>query len=176
MRVNRRPWPILLFLLTFAAPAAAQSPIFIVRHAERADDGAQKNMMEKDPALSAAGQARARRLAAMLRSAGIEHVYASQYLRTQQTAAPLAEAAHLKVETVPAKNIDDLVRRVLADKSPVLVVAHSDTIPDILKALGVSADVKIGDMEYDDLFIVVPPATGVPTLVRLRFGDVIGGG
>lgn len=169
--ITRTFFGALLLVAALAAPAFAQSTIFIVRHAERADDGGQMDMKAKDPDLSDAGHARARRLAEVLRSAGIEHVYASEYKRTQQTAAPLAEADHLKIETVPAKNVDELVRRVLAEHGPTLVVGHSDTIPDILKALGVSQEVDIGDMEYDNLFVVVRPETGAPVLVRMRFGE-----
>lgn len=170
-RITRTLVSALLLTAALAAPAYAQSTIFIVRHAERADDGGQMDMKMKDPDLSDAGHARARRLAQVLRSADIEHVYASEYKRTQQTAAPLAEADHLKIETVPAKDVDELVRRVLAEHGRTLVVAHSDTIPDILKALGISKDVDIGDMEYDNLFVVVRPETGPPVLVRMRFGE-----
>jgi broad specificity phosphatase PhoE len=165
---------VFLLCLSLAPIATAQSqvahgPIFIVRHAERADDGGQMDMKMKDPDLSDAGHARARRLAEVLRSADIEYVYASEYKRTQQTAAPLAEADHLKIEAVPAKNVDELVGRVLAEHGRTLVVAHSDTIPDILKALGVSEHVEIGEMEYDNLFVVVRPETGPSVLARLRF-------
>ena len=48
-----------------------------------------------------------------------------------------------------------------------LIVGHSNTVPDVLKRLGVQGDIAIGDMEFDNLFVVVRPAAGEPTLVRL---------
>jgi hypothetical protein len=51
----------------------------------------------------------------------------------------------------------------------VLVVGHSNTLPEVLKKLGVKDDIKIEDSEYDNLFIVVRPESGEPTLIRLRF-------
>jgi hypothetical protein len=51
----------------------------------------------------------------------------------------------------------------------VLVVGHSNTVPDLLKRLGVKTAVSIGDAEYDNLFVVVRAATGEPTLIRLRY-------
>ena len=74
----------------YATPALAQATVFVVRHAERADDGAAK--LEDDPDLSAAGRARAEALAAALEDAGITAIFATQYKRTHQTAAPLAKA------------------------------------------------------------------------------------
>src|SRR6185295_16854364 len=50
-------------VLFMPAVASAQKLVFVVRHAERADAGTQA---QTDPALSAAGEARAQKLAAML--------------------------------------------------------------------------------------------------------------
>ena len=49
----------------------------------------------------------------------------------------------------------------------VLVVGHSNTVPEIVKALGVTAPLKIDDTEYDNL-LVVTSATQ-PQLLRLRY-------
>ena len=37
----------------------------------------------------------------------------------------------------------------------VLVVGHSNTLPEIIKALDITAPVTIGENDYDDLFVVV---------------------
>ncbi len=122
----------------------------------------------EDPPLSPAGEARAETLARMLRSAGVTRVFASQFKRTQQTARPLAEAEHLEVMIVTAKDIDTLVRKLADAKDAALVVGHSDTVPEILRALGVKEPIKISDTEYDNLFVVVRLG-GEGKLVRLRF-------
>lgn len=160
-------------LLSYAVPAAAQQTIFLVRHAERAAatpaQPAQKSMMADDPPLSAAGQARAAKLAALLASADVKQIFTTEYRRTRETAAPLAAKLKLQPVMSAAKDPDPLVERVLQLKANVLIVGHSNTLPDLLKKLGVKQPVTIGDDEYDSLFIVVRPATGEPTLIRLRY-------
>ncbi|HKD16303.1 MAG TPA: hypothetical protein VKG23_00450, partial [Thermoanaerobaculia bacterium] len=51
----------------------------------------------------------------------------------------------------------------------VLVVGHSNTIPDLLQAFGCADKISLGADEYDDIFVVVPKGEGGATLVRLRY-------
>ncbi len=151
------------------ASAAAQQIIYLVRHAERADQAAPGGAMQAqtDPLLSAEGEARARRLAAMLKDAGISAVYATEYRRTQDTVKPLAAAVGLEVRSNPARDTDGLVARLRAEHAAdvVLVAGHSNTVPAIIKALG-GPDLTIAEMEYDNLFVFVPATR---TLSRIRF-------
>lgn len=163
-------------LLTIAGTAAAAEPqiIFLVRHAERAasaPSAATPDMIAApdDPPLSAAGHERAARLAAILSSANIRHIYATEFLRTRQTAAPTAQARHLETVSLPANNSDAIVTQVRQLKGNVLIVGHSNTVPGLLKGLGIKDDITIADSEYDNLFIVVRPESGEPTLIRLRY-------
>lgn len=154
-------WLCLCGALLGARPAAAQRAIFLVRHAEKVDES-------RDPELSPAGQARAARLAAHLERAGISVVFATEYKRTQKTAAPLASALKLTPQVVPAQDRKALVTKLRERPDAVaLVVGHSDTLPLLLRELGVAAPPAVTD--YGDLFVVVPAASGVPTLLRLRF-------
>lgn len=155
-----------LLLAAGAATASAQSTVFLVRHAERADGGA-GNMQTADPDLSADGRARAESLATLLKDAKITTIITSEFKRTQQTAAPVARALGLEPEQVPAKEQAALVRRIRAAKGNVLVVGHSNSVPDTLKGLGVRDAVTIGEQDFDNLFIVVGGAR--PTLVRLHY-------
>jgi phosphohistidine phosphatase SixA len=157
-----------------ARPAAASDQvIFLVRHAEKAaTPSAQpvpKTMMADDPPLSAAGQARAAKLAALLASADVRYIFTTEFLRTRQTAAPLAEKLKLKPVMSASKDPDPLVAQVRRLKGNVLIVGHSNTVPELLKKLGVKGEVTIGEDEYDSLFIVTRPPTGEPTLIRLRY-------
>jgi broad specificity phosphatase PhoE len=159
----------LAILLGAAASAAAQGTVVLVRHAERADQPAgAPAMMASDPDLSEAGRARAERLAAMLKDAGITAIFTTQYKRTRQTAEPLAKSLGLAVQSVDARDVDGLAAKVKAEKGNVLVVGHSNTVPDAIKALGVDTGVTIADADYDNLFLVT--LTGArPSMVRLRF-------
>jgi len=158
-------------VLATAVPAFAERAVFVVRHAERADGGATAMMAATDPPLSSAGAARAERLAALLAGAGVTAAYATEYKRTISTVEPLARRLGLAVEQVPAKDTAALVARIHATgpDDVVVVAGHSNTVPDILKALGVAEPVTIEDDEYDNLFIVVPHSAGPPTLLRLRY-------
>ena len=116
-------------------------------------------MMAADPDLSdtRAGQ-RAESLAAMLKDAGITAIFATEFKRTQQTAAPLAKALGITVTTVPAKDMAALVEKLKAATGKVLVVGHSNTVPEIMSGARRDAAVTIGDAEFDNLFIVVTGA------------------
>lgn len=153
--------------------AAADQVIFVVRHAERADGGAGGTpggmTAANDPPLSAAGIARARRLAGILASAEVKHIFTTEFQRTRDTGAPLAEKAGIKSIVVSSRDSPSLLRQVRAADGNALIVGHSNTVPELLKQLGVTPDIAITDDEYDNLFVVVRPAAGPPSLIRLRY-------
>ena len=149
-----------LLVSAFLSTATAQSTIFIVRHAEKAD-------ATKDPDLSEAGRARAEALAKMLKDTNITVVYATEFKRTQQTATPLAKALSITITTLPAKDNAALLANLRASTGNALVVGHGDTIPDLIKALGISDPINIAENDYDNLFAVVPDQK--PHLIRLHY-------
>jgi phosphohistidine phosphatase SixA len=155
-------------LLGVAASAAAQSAVFVVRHAERADTVQGGNaMMAADPELSEAGRARAESLAAMLKDAGITAIFTTQYKRTKQTAEPLARALGITIAEVNAKELNGLPEKIRAVSGNVLVVGHSNTVPATLNGLGIANPPAIAETEFDNLFIVTLGEK--PTMVRLRY-------
>jgi broad specificity phosphatase PhoE len=157
-----------LFTLACAAHAAAQPTIFIVRHAERADAASSgTTMMADDPELSEAGRARAEALASMLRDANIAAIFTTEFKRTQQTAAPLAKALGIMTSSVPSKDTAGLLQRIRSTTGNVLVVGHSNTVPEIIKELGITTNVSLGDADYDNLFIVITGAQ--QQLIRLHY-------
>ena len=149
------------------ALASAQHLVIVVRHAERADGGSMSAAKQTDPLLSSEGEARAKRLAAMLAESGITAIYATEYRRTQDTAKPIADRLGLKVQTQKGQDTAGLVAMLKARhaKDVVLLVGHSNTVPEIIKALGGPA-FKIPDDEYDTIYFLVP-ATG--TLSKIRY-------
>ena len=90
-----------------------------------------------DPALSPRGEARARALAALLRDAGVTAVWATELRRTQLTAQPLAKARQLPVRVHAAGDSAGLVEEIRKQqpRGRVLVVGHSNTLPEIAAAL-----------------------------------------
>ena len=160
---------VLILVLGIAADAAARQTVFLVRHAERADTGTSGGgMMATDPDLSDAGRARADTLAYMLRDANITTIVATQYKRTQQTAAPLAKALGVQITTVHSDDNAKLPAIVRAAKGNVLIVGHSGSVPKALEELGVATPVTLEETDFDNLFVVTMSETA-PRMVRLHF-------
>ena len=154
-----------VLVLVSAAGVAAQPTIILVRHAERADAATGgPAMTANDPDLSAAGRARAETLARMLKDAKVTAIFTTEYRRTQQTAAPLAKAIGVTPAAVPSKDVAGLIGKLESAQGVVLVVGHSNTIPEIIKSLGIAEPLTIGDGEFDNLFVVQRA-----TLLRLRY-------
>jgi broad specificity phosphatase PhoE len=156
-----------LLLGTGLAPAFAQQAVILVRHAEQALVG---GMMDGDPPLTEDGTRRAQSLVGLLKDAGVTAIYASQYLRSRETATPLAQALNLEVRTAPKDDLMALAERLRTEhgSDTVLVVAHSDTIPALLKLWGHPAAMQVGKTEFNGLWFVVPRQGQVPIVSRLR--------
>jgi len=153
------------------APAMGETTVVVVRHAEKSTDD------PRDPSLSAIGQERALALSALLRDAGVTGIYTTHYKRTRQTAEPFARQSGIAITERPigaansATYARDLAREVLARRgTAVLIVGHSNTVPEIVTALSGRAVAPMTEAEYDHAFIVVIPATGTPRLLHTRFG------
>ena len=161
-----------VLVLLLAQPAAAQRAVFVVRHAEK-----QSESNEPGVPLSEAGRARANRLAALLKNAGVTAIYSTDFVRTLETAEPLAKALKITVRKYFATGADGnpdlkpLAARLKAEhaRDTVLVVGHSNTVPPLLKALGCAEDITIAASQYDDLFAVIPRGDGPPVLLRLTY-------
>jgi phosphohistidine phosphatase SixA len=148
-------------LLLFVTAANAAPVIFIVRHAEKATSGG------NDPDLSLQGQKRADALARILKDSQITSVFVTEFKRTQATAAPTARAAHVSPTVVPANDIGALVEKLRALNGNALVAGHGNTIPDLLKALGITTPVSIPEDDYTEIFAVL--VGDEPHLIRLHY-------
>jgi len=145
----------------------AESPItvFLARHAEKQTGVA-------DPSLTEAGRERAETLAAMLADAGITTIFTSQYKRTQETAAPLANRLGLSVIVVPGKDLDALLTKVraLPPGARALIVGHSDTVPALALRLTGAKVAELTDADYDRLYIGTVPKNSQGEVVVLHYG------
>ena len=149
--------------LLLAAPAVCAETVVLVRHAEKAAAPAD------NPPLTTEGRQRAEALAKTLSTSGVTSIYVTEYLRTQQTADPLASLLHLTPTRIDAKKTPDLVAAIRVQKDGVvLVVGHSNTVPEIIAALGGPA-ITIDDGEYDSMFVLTISGKEV-SLLRLKYG------
>lgn len=173
---------ILLATAVFCQPIVAQDEfkpitVFLIRHAEREDEPKQ------DPPLSKIGISRSEALARLLSTAGIKAIFTSQYTRTKQTAEPLATKLGLTVtpftlKTNPAnprqiteESTAEVTNKILEHAGQsVLVIGHSNSIPDVIKMLGGAVVPTIDEKKFDDLFIVNVYAKGKAKVVQLKYG------
>lgn len=143
--------------------------VVLVRHAEK-ELGSIDN-----PPLAPEGEQRAERLAQMLGEVSsigrLDAIYVSEARRTQQTAAPLATRLHLQPVTLPAENIDATARHLLHDHrgGAVLIVGHSNTLPQLIHRLADIAAPTMTEQDYDDIYIVTVPTLGRSSVLRLKY-------
>lgn len=138
--------------------------VFLVRHAERAEDGT------SDPPISEEGQARARLLAEMLRDVELTRIHTTDYRRTRATGRPTATLAGLDMELYDADDLTGFADRLRSMPGRHLVLGHSNTTPRLVAALGGDPRGDIDEFEYDRLYIVTLTPDTVSS-VLIRFGE-----
>jgi broad specificity phosphatase PhoE len=144
--------------------SASAQTVIVVRHGEKLDSSA-------DPVLSPEGEVRAARLANMLAESRVRAIYTTQFKRTILLAAPTAKRLGITPVTMAARETAALIAKIRthAKDEVVLVVGHSNTVPEILKGLGYTTPVTVTEEDYDNLFIVAMQPGGAPTVVRLKY-------
>jgi broad specificity phosphatase PhoE len=149
--------------------ASTTTVVVLARHAEKDLSSIQ------DPPLSPDGEQRAERLAQMFgRGKGIgriDAIYVSDARRTQQTAAPLAERLGKQAIVVPAADTKGLVSRVMHEHEggSVLIIGHSNTVPELIHEFGDIDVPPIGDDEYDTLYVLSVPSFGRASVLRMEY-------
>lgn len=140
-------------MLGLGRPSAARveenatdtTTIYVVRHAERDE--------EKD-ALTTVGLQRAEALRWVLHAVPLDAVYSTSTRRTRETAGPVAEAKHLVIEDYDGRKLVQTVTNIKHRGRTILMVGHSDTIPNALRRLGFNLEARLlaGN---DDLFVII---------------------
>jgi broad specificity phosphatase PhoE len=164
--------PLIALAASPARPVAETSTtIILVRHGEKTAEP------KEDPTLTPAGEARAMALADVVRGAGISAIYSTKWKRTQLTARPVSELLKVPITTFDPPSGQGEHGQVYAAEllakqrgKVVLVVGHSNTLPAILRGLGIADAPVIPDAEHDNLFIVTIPEAGPARVVRARYG------
>ena len=172
----------LFFLLTtaFAVPALAQEDaptvVIVVRHGEKQTS----DPANTDPPLSEAGVKRAQSLIQLAEDADVSVIYTTQFNRARETAQPLADKLNIPVIAmeVSGSNLNNyssaMAKEILAKHAgkTVLVIGHTNTVPQLVEALGGKLPPAIDDAaEFDRLFVVVVPKNGAVKVVKGRYGE-----
>jgi phosphohistidine phosphatase SixA len=124
---------------------------YVVRHAE-------KTANDCSAPLATNGFTRAGVLRDSLHTKGIDSIFVSTCLRTQQTGQPLATL--LSISMLQSATTESATQTLAArlkkiSGKQVLVVGHGNTVPVIVQALSGEAIDAIPDSDYDNLYRIV---------------------
>ena len=176
--VRRRRYQVFVLYTAIAIGLAwffesqATTTIIFVRHAE------QTSHDEADPSLSDKGRVRVAELTRQLADAdvvaGIAAIYTTSYNRPIETAEPLSEQLDLPISIYDANDTETVLDEILKNHKGkiILVVGHSNTVPELIANLGASKKVPpIERNEFDNIYIISIPWFGKTKTIRLRFGE-----
>lgn len=153
---------LLAFLLLAAPAPTSPQTVFVMRHLNTPAGAL-------DPDLLPEGQRRAAALARWFRrSERPVAIYVTDYRRTRQSAAPLAAALRLTPIVYNPADTPALIARVRAEHGNVLVVGHSNTVPDIVAALGGARPAPLGYDDFGDIWRVAADGATVRLTVDTR--------
>ena len=140
--------------------------VFLLRHAEKADDGT------SDPPLTLKGRDRAASLADLLEDAGITGIYSTDYKRTRQSVEPLADRLGLSLNMYDPQRLSDTAGLLKTLPGRHIVSGHSNTTPELVSLLGGDPGPPIVEAgENDRLYILTRHSDGRVTTLLLRYGE-----
>lgn len=134
--------------LAAAGAAAAPPDSYVMRHLQKAAG--------EDPGLSEEGLRNAQRLVAWFGDSKPTTIYVSATRRARETAAPLAAKLGLKPKEYDPRDTPGLIERVKAESGTVLIVGHSNTVPDIVELLGGDRPADLLETDFGGIWHVGP--------------------
>ena len=139
---------IIAALLATAGTVAAAEPTatYVMRHLQKATGD--------DPGLSEEGRKNAQRVAAWFASERPSTIYVSATRRARETAAPLAARLGVAAKEYDPRDTPGLVDRVKAESGIVLIVGHSNTVPDIVELLGGEKPAALAESDFGAIWRV----------------------
>lgn len=124
----------------------AITSLIIVRHAEK------KNETDTTT-LTTAGYDRSQRLATLLTNTNLSAIYTTPFVRVRQTAEPTAKQKNLSMQDYTPHEISEIDRIITSNLGKtVLIVGHSNTIPNILNHYTGSVLENLSN--YNDIFVL----------------------
>ena len=142
---------LLTIFFFFSIPEDDCSTFYLIRHAEKV----RTNKTDRDPALNEKGIIRALNWKDYFIDKDISKIYSTNYKRTLETVKPIEEAIGLTAILYSPSSID-YKNFISSNKGEiVLVVGHSNTIPDFVNELiNDQVYTQIDDLNNSNLYIV----------------------
>ncbi|MBC7655220.1 MAG: histidine phosphatase family protein [Oligoflexus sp.] len=141
---------IILFFCLANIALAQTKTIWIVRHAEKQMD----DIKNSNPTLSKIGLNRAEDLRKLLKGKRIDYLFATLYLRTQQTVLPLSKERNITIQDYKT-NDNTFIEKLnnLPVNNNIVIVGHSNTIIPLAKELG--AKIFFNQLNEDDYDFII---------------------
>lgn len=148
----------LLLAMAASVSVNAQDITFILlRHAEK---NVSASANRADPPLTIEGRKRAERLIEVVKKYQPQQIYSTAFIRTRDTAAPLAENLHpdyrMQIQFYDYSEIEAFAQKLMQLKvKSVVVVGHNSTTPELANFLIKQNKYKdLADNEYNKIFII----------------------
>ena len=159
-----KKYSVLLFVFCFSIIASGQSAdkskndinnngitkIILLRHAEKVLDGS------SNPELTIKGEERAKKLAFLLEDIKIDKIFATPFIRTENTVAILASSKGLTIAKYDSKDQNFATSLLEKGKDQtIVVVGHSNSIPFLVnKLIGKNSYKELSENEYGKLWVL----------------------
>lgn len=132
-------------------PHSEITTYYFIRHAEKD----RSDTSEKDPHLTGEGHKRAQDWNIILQHIQFDAVYATNYNRTKETGLPIAATNNLDIISYNADSYFDTTFQSATKGKTVLIVGHSNTIPEFVNAvIGKEKYEHIDDANNGNLYII----------------------
>jgi phosphohistidine phosphatase SixA len=149
-----------------SAADTSLTTILLVRHAER-----DTMWLGADMPLSRAGERRAEELARVLCESGASAIYVTEWRRNRETAEPLARELGDTLRVLAGRDFAAQARQLRAHRGEtVVVIGHSDTVPQLHEALTGKPWRGYRGGEWDAILAVTLGPGGVSKTVLWKYG------
>jgi len=150
----------------YIAPIQPASTFYVMRHLNTPEG-------QRDPDLTPEGRRNADLLANWFMQAPPTTIFVSNTKRAQQTAAPLAARLGITPIVYDPSDTRTLMTEVMKEPPPVLIVGHSNTVPDIVAALG---GVRPDPLVHEDFADIWAISNGRTTRYTIEGGQMASAG
>ncbi len=141
-----------IFLLTsFYTCSQECSSFYLIRHAEKL----RIDKTERNPKLNDKGILRAEKWKEVFKNINLDKIYSTDYNRTLETANPTSKSQYIDIIIYSPRNIDFRNFKETNKGKEVLIVGHSNTIPNFVNGL-IEEDFydQIDDLNNSNLYLV----------------------
>ena len=138
---------------------------YLVRHAE-------KDTMGNDPDLTPIGYDRANELTAIFKSARVDEVYSTMYMRTLMTADSISKSKGLSMKTYDPRSLKEFAERLknTDNLQRSLIVGHSNTTPELANHIhGKTVLEDFDEKDYDNFIVIIQGENTESQLHQLKF-------